>query len=79
MNNFTVVTARDSNPSPYSDQFAIKSELTALTTLPPHCVNKRVKKLLLLLKLGIRSDVLQQVFGTFDIFPHTTFFIFGLN
>jgi hypothetical protein len=47
--------------------------------LPPHCVNKRVKKLLLLLKLGIRSDVLQQVFGTFDIFPHTTFFIFGLN
>jgi len=53
MNNFTVDTARDSNPSPYSDQFAIKSELTALTTLPPHCVNNRVKKLLLLLKSRI--------------------------
>jgi len=68
MNNFTIDTARDSNPSPYSDQFAIKSELTALTTLPPHCVNKRVKKLLLRLNSGIRIDVLQPVFRTFDIF-----------
>jgi hypothetical protein len=36
--------------------------------LPPHCVNKRVKKLLLRLNSGIRIDVLQPVFRTFDIF-----------